>query len=88
MKQIKKNVLQKEIKDLTLEVSDSFTHFLKIFSCKGPSIYDVHKAKGWGGLENCYMLTDYIVFKQQIYYSFLQKGVAGDGLWASQFYDP
>ena len=73
----KKNMLQKEIKDLTLEVSDSFTHFFFIFSCKGPSIYDVHKEKGWEGLEICYMLTDYIVFKQQIYYSFCIRGWLG-----------
>ena len=41
----------------------------------GPNIYDIHKVKGWGGLEICHVLTDYIVFKQQIYCSFLLKGV-------------
>ena len=64
----KKNMLQKEIKDLTQEVSGPFTHFfLKILSCKGPNIYEIHKEKGWGGLLICHGLTDSIVFNQQIY---------------------
>ena len=27
-------------------------------------MYDIHNEKGWGGLENCHMLTESIVFKQ------------------------
>ena len=50
---------------------------LKIFSCKGPTIYDAHKEKGWRGFKICHVLTDSIVFKQQIYCLFLQKG----GCW-------
>ena len=34
---------------------------------------------GWGGLEICHVFTDSIVFKQQIYCSFLQIGVGEFG---------
>ena len=46
--------------------------FLKILSYKGPNIYEVHTEREWGGLEICHVFIDPIVFKQQIYCSFLQ----------------
>ena len=45
------------------------------FSYKGPNIYDVQTEMGWRGLEICRVFTDSIVFKQQIYCSFLQMRV-------------
>ena len=51
------NMFQKEIKDLTFEVSDPSTCLY------GPKIYDAHTERGWGGLEICHMFTDDIVSK-------------------------
>ena len=39
------------------------------------------KEKGWRGLKICHVVTDSIVFKQQIYCLFLQKGGEGAGGW-------
>ena len=44
---------------------------------KGPKFYDIHTERG--GLENCQVFTDSIVFKQQIYCSFCGWGVGGSG---------
>ena len=63
---------QKEIKDLTSEVSNLSNHLFLILFNEGPNIYDVHTERGWGGLEICHMFTDSIVFKQHIYCLFLQ----------------
>ena len=63
---------QKEIKDLTSEVSNLSNHLFLILSSAGPNIYGVHTERGWGGLEICHAFTDYIVFKQHIYCLFLQ----------------
>ena len=48
--------------------------FLKILSCKGPNIFDIHTERRWEGLEICHVFTDATVFKQQIYCSFLRMG--------------
>ena len=48
---------------------------LKITSYKGPNIYDVHSERGWEDLKICQVFAYSIVFKQQIYCSFLQMGV-------------
>ena len=72
---VKKTCSQKEIKDLIFEVSDPSTHiFFK--SYKGPNIYGVRRERGWGG----HMFTCSIVFKQQIYCSFLRIEVRGWGV--------
>ena len=43
VEQIRNNVLQNEIKDLTFKVSNlSITFFFKIISYEGPNIYDIH----------------------------------------------
>ena len=45
---------------------------------RGPYIYDVHMEWGWGSLKICRISADSFVFKQKIYYSFLQiEGVGG-----------
>ena len=53
-----KNVLQKNIKDLTFELSDP-SNYLKITSYKGPKFYEVHMVRGWV----CHVFTDFIVFE-------------------------
>ena len=59
--------------NLSLLISPSLP-FLKIILCEGPNIFDIHVERTWGGLEICGVFTDSIVFKQQIYRSFLQMG--------------
>ena len=39
-------------------------YLLEVRSKKGPYIYDVHTAGGWGSLEICHLFADSIVFKQ------------------------
>ena len=57
---------QKEIKDLTSEVSNLSNHLFLILSYDGPNIYGVHMEMGWGGLEICHVFADSIVFKQHM----------------------
>ena len=44
----------------------------KLLPFQGPYIYDTHTEGVWGSLEICHVFADSIVFKQQIYCSFLQ----------------
>ena len=67
----KKNVLQKELKNLTFEVSNLSTVF-KILSYNGPNIYDIRTERGLEGLEISHVVIDAIVFKQQVYGPFLR----------------
>ena len=77
LEQIKKNLLQNEIKDLTFEVSDfSITFFCKKYSYEGPITYNIHTERGRGGFKICRVFTDSIVFKQHIYCSFSRMGVS------------
>ena len=48
-------------------------YFLKIISYEALNIYVVHLERRQDGLEICCVFTKSIVFKQQIYFSFLRK---------------
>ena len=50
---------------------------------KGPYIYDVHMEGGRGSLEICHVFADFIVFKHEIYCSFLRMvGVGRSKNWS------